>query len=126
MGRGLSDLQKHILRLAFKNRQAKGHDALEPDVYYCEVLRRYFALEVAEGTDPRKRRCSIDRYWAVNYDAAHASLSRAMARLEQRDLLVLVKVTAEGREWAGADLTDAGVLEAELLVAEASRSPRNG
>lgn len=133
MGRGLSELQRTILRLAVDNRgrhreavlglreslgAAVSVETCGADVYYAEVLAYYWGWE---GTVPwrenRRRRFSKAQIGPMAYSSALASLSRAMLRLQKRGLVVGKQ--GRGSRWSGADLTDAGAeLAAALLLQE--------
>jgi hypothetical protein len=121
MGRGLSDLQKTILRLALANREAEG-DPCWYDVGYVEVLATHFGFEPRW---PLRRRdgkrelfghpFSKAAIGADRYDAAHATLARAVRRLEARGLAMGV-LDVEFRQ-AGVNLTAEGVAVARELSA---------
>ena len=118
MGRGLSELQKCVLYLAFKNHRSverseermvsSEHGA---DVTYSEVLCCYY------GWEPQKRRIqSRYREWfrgklvgGNERNATRAAVSRAIQRLGARGFVVPLR----GRHWAGANLTDEGSRIAE-------------
>ncbi|MCA1717285.1 MAG: hypothetical protein LC781_10785 [Actinobacteria bacterium] len=126
MGRGLSELQKTVLRLAHENRE-RGTGArplpdggqLGTDVKYPEVLEAYFGWE----PDSRPR---SSRYFDFSkkdigekaYRSARASLSRGFSRLEARGLIVRTH-GAMAAGWTGADLTEEGANEAAKLAARA-------
>jgi len=102
MGRGLSELQKCILRLALRNIEHEEqrewrnkHGGV--NVVYSEILNDYFGRH-------------------GNVRSAQAAICRAVLRLEQRGLVVSVRGLCK---WAGADLTPAGLQQArELSVNE--------
>jgi hypothetical protein len=97
MGRGLSELQKCILRLALKNRereQRRNARDSGADVYLSEVLVEYFGFErdpdVFWGSkEPLRERLGTPKFSkatirAKRYEAAQAALSRAALRLQER------------------------------------------
>ncbi len=121
MGRGLSDLQKTILRLALRNRNVGdgGGPTWGVDVLHSEVLVEHFGWhgETRNQWGNRIQGGNIFDRLAIGpkaYASARAALSRAVARLEQRGLAVAVHGVTR---WAGATLTDAGVALAEQLSA---------
>lgn len=114
----LSRLQRWILYAAYENRAAvmcEPGASPEADLYYAEVLAGYFGFPWTHwaGRSLREARGShcFDReaIGRSRYDAAQASLSRAVRRLESRGL-VERHVAAYSR-WAGIRLAD-GVVEA--------------
>ncbi len=107
MGRGLSDLQRTMLRLAYKNYLADPYS--KADVFYPEVLvahygwhdnyinvRRYHSRQIF----------SKAKIGARHYNAATVAVYRAALRLEQRGLVVCVR--GAYAKWAGVKLTDEG------------------
>ena len=135
MGRGLSELQQSILRLAYRNRrerlakiaesEAGGHEHAvltrgvgSVDLYFPEVLREHFGWDVhsiwwspERGERPRwGQSFSMRQIGERRYHSAHSSLSRAVVRLEARGL-----VERRYHCLTGLDLTDQGVEEAEKL-----------
>jgi hypothetical protein len=93
MGRGLSDLQKRILHTV-----AKGHHERWHGCPWLDVARHFKQRdELADAILPT-------RLWS---DSEHASVSRALHRLEHRGLIIrnrwkrrteTVTITPEGRE----------------------------
>jgi hypothetical protein len=93
MGRALADLQKRILHTV-----AQGHDERWQGCLWLDGARHFKqADELADAVLP-------DRLW---HDSEHASVSRALHRLEQRGLIIrnrdnrrteTVTLTPEGRE----------------------------
>lgn len=98
MARGLSTLQQTILRLAHLNgmRGATG----SADVYQHQVLAEHFGWEPDRGIGSR-RYFSPRRIGPAAYNAGRASLSRAITRLEQRQLVRRVRhgIVLTDRGW---------------------------
>lgn len=141
MGRGLSDLQRTILRLAYENRQAPPEPDRQPewakamfgpaqsngiDVYYSEILVNGFGFPLRrwrrdEGLSDRtvaRRRFTGQKFAMTEignkrYASAQAAVSRAFARLERRGFVELY--SGAYARWSGAKLTDAGVEIAKSL-----------
>ena len=163
MGRGLSDLQSTILRLAFKNRIQRDRSRAEL-VKLCgqlkrerraamndirayhssanaakreernELLRKIHHLKQGKSMQRRTdllRREVLVAHWGWrpakpegwmnqrfskaqlgerHYNTVLSSLSRALARLERRGLVVMQSTTIYGP--VGIDLTDRGLEEA--------------
>ena len=115
----MSELQKTILRLAHENR-ARGEGARVfadyqegTDVTYPQVLAGYFGWEGTRAGGGVYR-FSKKEIGEKPYRSAMASLSRAFARLEARELIVRThSMMAAG--WTGADLTDEGRAVARRL-----------
>ena len=138
MGRGLSDLQRHILVSALANVQAGkgskhypdgtigGADLLNAEVLavvYGFPLKRKHSWHLKNGLrEYGDQKFSKSELGAKRYAAAHAALSRAITRLEQRGLVGVFSGVHSG--WTGVRLTEAGVaLAAELSVRCAGNSP---
>ena len=137
MGRGISDLQKSVLRIAYRNRVREFClPECEPGVKPpCEALRTEVLIEhfgfaqIGKGS-PRRRADGWGWPWhgqwirksAVGhrrYVSAHASLSRSTLRLVRRGL-----ITED--PW-GYNLTDEGVrLCAAMFPEEADQVPTGG
>jgi hypothetical protein len=144
MGRGLSELQRSILRLALHNRTAEG---LEPildrpprggaDVYAWEVLESAYGFREHRRLDwsgkPAETRYgsssgnfaghrkpggeplfSRSAIGPRRYNAAHVAVSKAFYRLQERGL---AKGFIFGGKAAGLKLTAEGVEMAERLSA---------
>ncbi len=96
-----------------------GPAASAPDVSYHEILAGYFGFPVARyadepsGAHPGTRRFDREEIGRARYDAAQASLSRAVRRLEARGLVGGRPAGAIRRP--GVKLTDTG-LEVALEV----------
>jgi len=143
MGRGLSELQKSILRLAYHNRLERleriakktdpgSHEPLvltrgvgPPDLYYAEVLREHFGWEVRSlwwrperGQRPsRGQNFEMKEIGERRYHSVQSSLSRAVVRLEERGLVERLE-----HYLAALDLTQRGLEEAEKLNERLSRT----
>ena len=121
VGKGLSELQKAVLRLACENRErGQGGRVLADgsqigtDVTYPQVLAGYFGWEAA-GSRSRFYQFSKKEIGEKRYRSAMASLSRAFGRLEARGLIERThSLMAAG--WTGADLTDEGREVARRLL----------
>jgi hypothetical protein len=157
MGRGLSPLQRTILRLAYKNYVAENRqrdDSEErarhvktmmsqlgspgsetyrtvkmlssgksgADVYFAEVLVEYYgwtpsspyALKDRDGRRvPGGKKFIPEEIGDNTYHTAHAAVSRAALRLEQRGLVT--RMCGAYAKWAGVNLTPAGISIAKQL-----------
>ena len=127
MGRGLSELQKCILRLALKNVEVEGrHTGHGTDVLHSEILAEFFGWRGNTRDQEGKRIYSQsiferEEIGAKQYASVQAALSRAITRLEQRGLVTATHGVAR---WAGANLTDAGMqLAKELSVNKSANLP---
>ena len=150
MGRGLSPLQKTVLRLALDNRVAEGDPAARAA---RRAARRGFtqtAAQLAESTHPVDvYRALADYYewghravwpwservvktrkpggWTFSRDSVGAAQYNAGQAAVSRALrrledrgLITVRVGVHAR-WTGANLTEAGVLAAEALSSSPGR-----
>ena len=116
MGRGHSQLTRTILLHARQNRLLGGMPEHEVDVYRFDLLTSCFGWEqTPEVSIPRPYDCRFrrDRIGEKRYSSCHASLTRALVRLEQRGLINYCGF--------GATLTDEGLAEADRLSSDASR-----
>ena len=125
MGRGLSKLQKDILRLAYVNQHSL--DVTPPDlnltrradVLYPEILHACYGFEPVSrcwcgreltvkesflfgGQIFDRHAIGVDRY-----NRAQAAVSRAVLRLAERGLVQCVR--GAYAKWTGANLTAKGV-----------------
>ena len=111
MGRGLSELQRTALAIAYRNRQAGGvSDRNTVDAYYAEIMAEHYGFTPHPRVDlhsPGRQHFSRSKIGPERYDAAKAALSRAMKRLEERGLVVVAQ--GANSHWSGIELTDAGV-----------------
>lgn len=117
MGKGLSPLQKTVLRVALKNRDAgdgaqgtRGCDAL-----YREILAEHFGWPIPERSSKRTYGAKHFTKAAIGesrYRSNLASLSRAMLRLSERGLTECIR----GLYWAGCNLTPEGEKTARALM----------
>ena len=114
----LSRLQRWILYAAFENRSGDP-DAPKVDLYNHEILAGYFAFPMRWydreplHSNPGSHRFDRDQIGRARYDAAQASVSRAVRRMEARGLLK--RYVGEVSRWAGLRLTDAGFEAATVL-----------
>ncbi len=129
MGRGLSELQKTMLRLAFRNRVSENRTAESrgSDLYYYEVLAAYWGWDLPEhvqGRDhrhPGEHKFSKAAIGTKAYGTAHAALSRAVIRLQQRGLVDAI--SGKYSHWSGLNLTTDGITAA-LELEELERRRR--
>jgi hypothetical protein len=132
VGRGLSTLQKTILRTAYRGysrRQGKNRQT-GADAYYAEILHEHYGWQPVLGplrskgdaaAAAEEDGCSFhhgphfdrEQIGHKPYKAAQAALSRAVLRLVRRGL-VDARQGARSR-WSGVNLTEAGVKEARRL-----------
>jgi len=108
----LSDLQRSILRLAYRNRVAEGRTGDEwkvADVYYVEVLVDHFKFPAprADLRSPEGKSFKRDGSTGRAIASANAALSRAVRRLAARGLCLAM--CGRRTRWSGVNLTDAGV-----------------
>ena len=126
MGRGLSELQKTILRLALDGHTRTGNQSTH--VRYAEVLVEHFKFPIKRkwwnGTkdmsdldyvrkNPASQKFDSQEIGPNRYNSAKVSVSRAFARLGERGLLRLVEGMFSS--WSGANLTDDGLAIAMVL-----------
>jgi hypothetical protein len=113
----LSQLQRHILKLAFDNRQREGRDdkASGADLYYVEVMVAHFGFKATVYTDIRKHQGNQQFHpkeiGAAKYAAAAASISRAVRRLRDRGLVTWL--FGVNSRWSGVSLTPEGIRAAQ-------------
>lgn len=122
MGRGLSPLQKHVLIMAQANRQQP--DRFEFDLFAYEVLwelynfKAHTHVKALRDQDGNRHiggwKFSKNAIGHQRYNAAHAAVSKAFYRLQERGFVVCY-VGYVG--WSGLKLTDEGVRQAEALTA---------
>ena len=114
----LSRLQRWILYAAFDNRSV---DPAAPkvDLYNHEILAGYFGFPMRWydreplHSHPGAHRFDREQIGRERYDAAQASVSRAVKRLEARGLVE--RYAGAASRWAGLRLTDAGFEAAPML-----------
>jgi hypothetical protein len=136
MARGLSQLQRQILALAYRNRCERLERAatLDPeshqyrvltrgvgsvDLYHAEALRDIFGWPVRSfswrwdgGRPTWGQNFSKRRIGERRYRSGQASLSRAVRRLEERGLVERHGVRGMMENLSGLTLTQRGVEEA--------------
>ena len=133
MGRGLSELQKNVLRLAYWNRQ-NGKARGDRDIYPHHIMGDLYGFSehtvrcrgydrLSKDTRPRKDWWATlrDQAWGQKFDreeiglavhnAARAATGKTLRRLEKRGLL---SPASYGQAYC---LTDAGLKLAEALPA---------
>ena len=114
MGRGLSDMQKAALRIAYEAKQAGkrytkgGHE--RPQVEPWELLSQWYKWPVRDTYGLHFRTSDIGE---AEYQAGKAAASRAVRRLEERGLV--------RRQWFpytghGYELTEEGERVARELI----------
>lgn len=114
MGRGLSDLQKSVLRLAARQRAAREKSRAHmdswsvsvPDVWYWEALEECYGFVPSKRLHGMCQRFDRQAIGVRRYNAACAALSRALARLALRGLCV---VAGNRAATEGVTLTDEGL-----------------
>lgn len=116
MSRGLSELQKTILRLAHENRrQGRGKSGdTGTDVYYAEVLVAYFDFPPKEDRRDNYGPAVVGN---KKYNRAKVSLHRAMWRLHDRGLVYCTRSMLAGA-WSGAELSEEGEKVAGRLACD--------
>lgn len=130
MGRGLSELQQTVLLLALRGREARIEaQAIDgppvADAYHDDILAEFWLWEPKPPpTRARRaakgRRFSQDAIGYHRYNNTHVVLTRAVARLVDRDLVA--RVPRSGSNGAGVALTDAGVAAAYGLLERMART----
>lgn len=98
MGRGLSELQKEILIMAYRNHKKQGNRTQnlirdDLDLFFSEFMDYYYP----ERTNSQK-----------------AAVSRAFKRLEARNLIK--RYWAAYSKWMGIELTDKGIAKSIKLL----------
>ena len=112
MARGLSELQKTILRLGLAGREKKEND--DPDCFNWQIYTSYYGwISTCDylGSYPYLPRQLFSRneIGAKKYNAAHAAYSRCKRSLEKRGLI------ESGFVYLGVNLTDKGIAVAKTL-----------
>ena len=122
MGRGLSELQKSILRVAYRNRSAgvKQHEAA--DAVNAEILHEHFRFPLTGSVEFGGQYFDVGKIGESAYRVARASLSQAIKRLEERGLVHLCwGITRH----SGVVLTDVGhsiAKELSVIIVKEERS----
>jgi len=110
--RGISVLQRAIIRIAYQHRQrARSNQA---DLFFYQFVVEYFwkSTRAEEGKpDPDRQHFQRKKVGRRRYQRRMNTLSRAVTRLEERGLVRRVKV--KGCQWAGLNLTSKGLAMAE-------------
>lgn len=125
MGRGLSDLQKWILVEAYKHIE---HPVPEKDKRSAEyegmprswVYQGYFGWQLSDKWSWQSHEFSKDDIGEKEYNSVIASVSRACARLEARELITQSQFWWHQR----IILTEQGVQTAKKLMEELSVKPQ--
>jgi hypothetical protein len=118
MGRGLSELQKAILVMAYKNhiygtpRWIVDESPYGADLFAPQVLSEFYGWP-SVCTRIRKRGPNFDRQriGEARYNSNRAAVSRAFKRLEARGL----SIRHRGLYWSGITLTEEGKIVASKL-----------
>ena len=112
MPRGLSDLQRTILRVALRNRQ-HAPTRFWGDVTRAEILAAHYGWQPFDGDQGRlvgkTQAFAIARIGGDRYQSAHVAVTRAVQRLIGRGLI------ERGGLSRGLRLTQQGVTEAESI-----------
>ncbi len=126
MGRGLSDLQKKLLTMAYERRHQS--DKCDIDLFTHEALSELYDFEdwkaewymqtwqhqEGRGLARGGHHFDVQSIGKNRYSAAHAAVSRAFKRLEQRGLVT--RYYGAYSQWTGIKLTDGGLHVAKLLT----------
>lgn len=114
MGRGLSDLQKSILVMAYGNHEPT-RGSFGCDLYTKDVLTGYYGWVPVKGylDSPGSQSFDIQAIGEQKYRSTRAAVSRAFRRLERRGLVT--RVMAVRSVWAGINLTEEGAEVAQSL-----------
>jgi hypothetical protein len=120
MGRGMSELQKTILRRALSNKTREQRDGSNgADVYGAEIAADHFGWVLPPHYYRDTTRCpgrhnfSKQEIGERRYSSVLAAICRAILRLEERGLGY--KVRGAASQWTGLTLTEEGVQAAEKL-----------
>lgn len=108
MGRGLSNLQRQILRLTLREKFVT-----------CEKILTEFW-----GGQPQNQGSKVAAMDKAKYASAHATLSRSLTRLWLRNLIEYWKTLSRYR--TGITLTDEGKELAKAILEEAAEGAFNG
>jgi len=114
--RGISVLQRAIIRIAYQHRQRVG-GSNQADLFFYQFVVEYFWKSTRaeeDKPDPDRQHFKRKRVGRRRYQLKMHSLSRAVTRLEDRGLVWRVK--RKGCQWAGLNLTAEGVEVAERGV----------
>ena len=113
MARGLSDLQKRILKLAYENRM-RGQKTGSCDVCTTQVLLEIYDWPLIENCfSVAAHNFDSNEVGQREYDQAMVIVSRAVQRLEARGLVTRFKSC---HAWSGISLTPAGIQASEKLL----------
>lgn len=121
MGRGLSDLQRAILVVALRFRPRRlESEHWVVDAFTFELLEEGFGWKSLPDSKFGGRHFDKGKIGVEAYEAAHAALSRAIRRLEERGLVKRIgrdsrPASVRGLAISGVILTPKGVKEAESL-----------
>jgi len=110
--RGISVLQRAIIRIAYAHRQRA--ESNQADLFFYQFAAKYFWKSTRleeDKPDPDRQHFKRKKVGRRRYQLKMTSLSRAVSRLEERGLVRRVKV--KGCQWAGLNLTSKGLERAE-------------
>jgi len=109
--RGISVLQRAIIRIAYQHRQRA--ESNQADLFFYQFVVEYFfkATRAEDKPDPDRQHFTRKKVGRRRYQRTMTSLSRAVTRLEERGLVRRVKV--KGCQWTGLSLTSKGLAMAE-------------
>jgi hypothetical protein len=120
MGRGMSELQKTILRRALSNKIREQRDGSNgADVYGAEIAADHFGWVLPPHYYRNvTRRAAVHNFskqeiGEKRYSSVRAAICRAILRLEERGLGY--KVRGACSQWTGLTLTEEGIQTAEKL-----------
>ena len=109
----LSKLQKAILQMAWCNRQAHPDRgaAYGCDLFTTQILIEFYGFPTNRSEEGHwlkgGQNFNVSEIGEQQYRAGRAAVSRALARLEDRGLVV--RVQGEYRNWSGVNLTEEGI-----------------
>ena len=113
MARGLSDLQKMILKLAHERRM-RGQKTGSCDVCTTQLLMDIYDWPLAcDCFSVAAHNFDRNEIGQRDYDQAMVTVSRAVRRLEARGLVTRFKSC---HAWSGISLTPAGIQASEELL----------
>jgi hypothetical protein len=117
MASGLSELQKSILSIAFRNRMAgiKRHETA--DTVNAEILHEHFRFPLTRSVKLGGQQFDINKIGESKFREARASVSQAIKRLEDSGLVNLCWGITHR---SGVVLTDVGHSVAKELSAMAA------
>ena len=113
MGRGLSELQKRILKLAYTNATTP-KDCTER-LYNYQIFEHIYGWVPTPRAGTGSPKFNPDEIGHNAYRSAKVVVHKACRRLESRGVVIIVEASCS--HWVGIALTDAGrELTANLVV----------